>query len=54
MTELSALSGNLQTLQNVTVASPDNCTSPDFCWTMGNITWTLMNVTETEYISKCK
>ncbi|KAJ7396455.1 hypothetical protein BTVI_145274 [Pitangus sulphuratus] len=42
------------TLQNVTVPFPENCTSLDFCWTDGNTTWTLKNVTETDYISKCQ
>ncbi|NWS93972.1 NPT2B protein, partial [Mionectes macconnelli] len=42
------------TLQNVTVAFPENCTSTDFCWTDGNTTWTLQNVTETDYITKCQ
>ncbi|PKU32113.1 sodium-dependent phosphate transport protein 2b [Limosa lapponica baueri] len=40
------------TLQNVTIPPSENCTSPEFCWTEGNTTWTLKNVTETEYISK--
>uniref|UniRef100_A0A803W329 Sodium-dependent phosphate transport protein 2B n=1 Tax=Ficedula albicollis TaxID=59894 RepID=A0A803W329_FICAL len=42
------------TLQNVTIPPSENCTSPDFCWTEGNTTWTLKNITETEYISKCQ
>ncbi|KAF4788272.1 Sodium-dependent phosphate transport protein 2B [Turdus rufiventris] len=42
------------TLQNVTIPPSENCTSPDFCWTEGNVTWTLKNITETEYISKCQ
>ncbi|GAB0188240.1 sodium-dependent phosphate transport protein 2B [Grus japonensis] len=42
------------TLQNVTIPPSENCTSPDLCWTEGNTTWTLKNVTETEYISKCR
>ncbi|RVE76429.1 hypothetical protein OJAV_G00007740 [Oryzias javanicus] len=40
-------------LQNVTVPGPQNCTSPDFCWTEGNITTTLKNVSETYNIKRC-
>ncbi|KAM8971356.1 sodium-dependent phosphate transport protein 2B [Sarcophilus harrisii] len=43
-----------ETLRNVTVPSPENCTSPSFCWTNGNMTWTLMNTTYEENIAKCK
>ncbi|XP_051821865.1 sodium-dependent phosphate transport protein 2B-like [Antechinus flavipes] len=43
-----------ETLSNVTVPSPENCTSPSFCWTNGNMTWTLMNMTYEENIAKCK
>ncbi|XP_051821871.1 sodium-dependent phosphate transport protein 2B-like [Antechinus flavipes] len=43
-----------QTLSNVTVPSPENCTSPSFCWTNGNTTWTLMNITYKQNIAKCK
>ncbi|XP_007496708.1 sodium-dependent phosphate transport protein 2B-like isoform X2 [Monodelphis domestica] len=39
---------------NVTVPSPENCTSPTLCWTEGNMTWTLMNTTYEENIAKCK
>ncbi|XP_015272244.1 PREDICTED: sodium-dependent phosphate transport protein 2B [Gekko japonicus] len=39
--------------QNVTVPSPENCTSPDLCWLDGNSTWTLKNYSNTEYIKKC-
>ncbi|XP_051821555.1 sodium-dependent phosphate transport protein 2B-like [Antechinus flavipes] len=42
------------TLSNVTVPSPENCTSPSFCWTNGNTTWTLMNTTYKQNIAKCK
>ncbi|NXN81768.1 NPT2B protein, partial [Bombycilla garrulus] len=42
------------TLQNVTIPPSENCTSPDFCWSEGNTTWTLKNITETDYISKCQ
>ncbi|XP_044538346.1 sodium-dependent phosphate transport protein 2B-like [Gracilinanus agilis] len=42
------------TLSNVTVPSPENCTSPTLCWTEGNMTWTLMNTTYEENIEKCK
>ncbi|XP_062407301.1 solute carrier family 34 member 2a [Sardina pilchardus] len=41
------------TLQNVTVDSPLNCTSPLHCWTDGNLTWTLKNVSEIINIKKC-
>ncbi|XP_054855987.1 sodium-dependent phosphate transport protein 2B isoform X2 [Eublepharis macularius] len=39
--------------ENYTVPSPENCTSPDLCWTAGNLTWTLKNYSNTEYIKKC-
>ncbi|XP_078266877.1 sodium-dependent phosphate transport protein 2B-like [Rhinoraja longicauda] len=39
--------------KNVTVPSPVNCTSPEFCWTDGNNTLTLKNISETIYIHKC-
>ncbi|XP_020847990.1 sodium-dependent phosphate transport protein 2B-like [Phascolarctos cinereus] len=42
------------TLSNVTVPSPENCTSPSLCWTDGNMTWTLMNTTYEKNIAKCK
>ncbi|XP_074129138.1 sodium-dependent phosphate transport protein 2B-like [Sminthopsis crassicaudata] len=42
------------TFSNVTVPSPENCTSPSFCWTNGNTTWTLMNTTYKQNIAKCK
>ncbi|KYO45837.1 sodium-dependent phosphate transport protein 2B [Alligator mississippiensis] len=42
------------TLQNVTIPPSENCTSPDLCWTSGNITWTIKNITEVDYIEKCK
>ncbi|XP_001367079.1 sodium-dependent phosphate transport protein 2B isoform X2 [Monodelphis domestica] len=41
-------------LSNVTVPSPENCTSPTLCWTEGNMTWTLMNTTYEKNIEKCK
>ncbi|KAL2089523.1 hypothetical protein ACEWY4_014211 [Coilia grayii] len=41
-------------LENVTVPGPANCTSPDLCWTEGNITTTLKNVSETINVAKCK
>ncbi|XP_023654105.1 sodium-dependent phosphate transport protein 2B-like [Paramormyrops kingsleyae] len=41
------------TLQNVTVLSIENCTSPEFCWVTGNLTWTLKNVSETVNLKKC-
>ncbi|XP_056658462.1 sodium-dependent phosphate transport protein 2B-like isoform X2 [Monodelphis domestica] len=40
------------TLSNVTVPSPENCTSPTLCWTEGNMTWTLMNTTYEKNIAK--
>ncbi|XP_010606777.1 sodium-dependent phosphate transport protein 2B isoform X1 [Fukomys damarensis] len=42
------------TEQNVTVPSPENCTSSSLCWTDGAFTWTLKNVTQQENIAKCK
>uniref|UniRef100_A0A8C6QAC7 Sodium-dependent phosphate transport protein 2B n=2 Tax=Nannospalax galili TaxID=1026970 RepID=A0A8C6QAC7_NANGA len=39
---------------NVTVPSPDNCTSSSLCWMDGNQTWTIQNVTNVENIAKCK
>ncbi|KAM4603381.1 solute carrier family 34 member 2a [Polymixia lowei] len=41
------------TLMNVTVPGPENCTSPSHCW-VGNLTFTLKNVSETYYLQKCK
>ncbi|XP_007496691.1 sodium-dependent phosphate transport protein 2B-like isoform X11 [Monodelphis domestica] len=41
------------TFSNVTVPSPENCTSPTLCWTEGNITWTLKNRTYQQNIAKC-
>lgn len=40
--------------ENVTVPSPDNCTSPSYCWTDGVQTWTIQNVTQKENIAKCQ
>ncbi|XP_061440272.1 sodium-dependent phosphate transport protein 2B isoform X2 [Rhineura floridana] len=45
-TELTAL--------NVTIPPSENCTSPDLCWTDGNLTWTIKNVSTTENIKKCQ
>ncbi|KAM5271714.1 sodium-dependent phosphate transport protein 2B [Ctenodactylus gundi] len=42
------------TEMNVTVPSPDNCTTPSLCWTDGAHTWTIKNVTYQENIAKCK
>ncbi|XP_021066601.1 sodium-dependent phosphate transport protein 2B [Mus pahari] len=42
------------TEKNVTVPSPDNCTSPSYCWTDGLQTWTIQNVTQKENIAKCQ
>ncbi|XP_044537685.1 sodium-dependent phosphate transport protein 2B-like [Gracilinanus agilis] len=41
------------TLTNVTVPSPENCTSPTLCWTEGYMTWTLMNKTYEYPVEKC-
>lgn len=43
-----------QTERNVTVPSPENCTSPSLCWTDGLYTWTIKNVTYKENIAKCE
>ena len=42
------------TQMNVTIPSPDNCTSPSHCWTNGIQTWTIQNVTHRESIAKCQ
>ncbi|XP_037386219.1 sodium-dependent phosphate transport protein 2B-like [Talpa occidentalis] len=42
------------TQKNVTVPSPENCTSPSLCWTVGVSTWTTKNVTNKENIAKCQ
>uniref|UniRef100_A0A8D0L9B5 Sodium-dependent phosphate transport protein 2B n=1 Tax=Sphenodon punctatus TaxID=8508 RepID=A0A8D0L9B5_SPHPU len=45
------------TITNVTtmnVTTSENCTSPDLCWTNGNLTWTIKNTSTTENIQKCK
>ncbi|XP_065261389.1 sodium-dependent phosphate transport protein 2B [Emys orbicularis] len=42
------------TMQNVTIPASENCTSPDLCWTDGNLTWTIKNVSLTENIQKCQ
>uniref|UniRef100_A0A8C9VR11 Sodium-dependent phosphate transport protein 2B n=1 Tax=Scleropages formosus TaxID=113540 RepID=A0A8C9VR11_SCLFO len=42
------------TTTNVTVPGQDNCTSIEFCWTDGNVTWTLMNVTKKINLERCK
>lgn len=42
------------TEMNVTVPSPENCTSPALCWTDGSDTWTIKNVTYEENIEKCR
>ncbi|XP_062964429.1 sodium-dependent phosphate transport protein 2B [Cynocephalus volans] len=42
------------TQMNVTVPSPDNCTSPSLCWTDGVHTWTIKNETYVENIAKCR
>ncbi|XP_047655287.1 sodium-dependent phosphate transport protein 2B [Phacochoerus africanus] len=40
--------------KNVTVPSPENCTSPSLCWTDGLYTWTMSNISHKENIAKCK
>uniref|UniRef100_A0A8C2WMZ8 Solute carrier family 34 member 2a n=1 Tax=Cyclopterus lumpus TaxID=8103 RepID=A0A8C2WMZ8_CYCLU len=42
------------TLMNVTVPGPENCTSPSLCWLDGNYTFTLKNISETYNVEKCK
>lgn len=42
------------TLQNVTIPPSENCTSSELCWSEGNVTWTMKNISETEYITKCR
>ncbi|KAF3687587.1 Sodium-dependent phosphate transport protein 2B [Channa argus] len=44
----------IQTLMNVTVPGPENCTSPSLCWVVGNYIFTLKNISETYNIHKCK
>ncbi|XP_060044616.1 sodium-dependent phosphate transport protein 2B-like [Erinaceus europaeus] len=39
---------------NVTVPTPENCTSPSLCWTDGLKTWTINNVTHKENLEKCQ
>ncbi|MBN3274054.1 NPT2B protein, partial [Polyodon spathula] len=41
------------TENNVTVPGVANCTSAIACWTDGNFTWTLKNVSEKMYLDKC-
>ncbi|XP_066576091.1 solute carrier family 34 member 2b [Amia ocellicauda] len=41
------------TEMNVTVPGIDNCTSPSLCWTDGNLTWTLKNISEKFNLEKC-
>ncbi|KAK1175618.1 sodium-dependent phosphate transport protein 2B-like [Acipenser oxyrinchus oxyrinchus] len=41
------------TEKNVTVPGVANCTSAIDCWTDGNFTWTLKNVSETINLEKC-
>uniref|UniRef100_A0A4W3ICD7 Sodium-dependent phosphate transport protein 2B n=1 Tax=Callorhinchus milii TaxID=7868 RepID=A0A4W3ICD7_CALMI len=41
------------TESNVTVPSEANCTSLEWCWSDGNTTWTLKNITETLNLEKC-
>ncbi|XP_053433624.1 sodium-dependent phosphate transport protein 2B-like [Nycticebus coucang] len=42
------------TQMNVTVPSPENCTSPLLGWMNGTHTWTIKNVTHQEKIAKCQ
>ncbi|XP_044537688.1 sodium-dependent phosphate transport protein 2B-like [Gracilinanus agilis] len=42
------------TFSNVSVSSPENCTSLSLCWTEGNMTWTLIRITYKQNITKCK
>ncbi|KAM9678562.1 sodium-dependent phosphate transport protein 2B-like [Trichechus inunguis] len=42
------------TEMNVTVPSPENCTSPSLCFTDGLQFWTTKNVTYKENIAKCQ
>ncbi|XP_049742355.1 sodium-dependent phosphate transport protein 2B-like [Elephas maximus indicus] len=42
------------TEMNVTVPSPENCTSPSLCFTDGFQFWTMKNVTYKENIAKCQ
>nr|XP_020848001.1 sodium-dependent phosphate transport protein 2B-like isoform X2 [Phascolarctos cinereus] len=44
----------VQALSNVTVPSRDSCTSPNLCWTDGNMTWTLMHIVYEKNLKKCK
>ncbi|XP_043828150.1 sodium-dependent phosphate transport protein 2B-like [Dromiciops gliroides] len=41
------------TISNVTIPSPENCTSPRLCWTDGNMTWTLINISYKKNVEKC-
>lgn len=43
-----------QTLMNVTVPGPENCTSPSLCWVDGDSTITLKNISNTYNEEKCK
>lgn len=43
-----------QSAVNVTVPAPENCTSPSMCWTDGNYTFTLKNISQTYNIKKCE
>ena len=43
-----------QSLSVVQVPGPENCTSPSYCWSDGNDTYTLKNVTNTFNIAKCE
>ncbi|XP_053433993.1 sodium-dependent phosphate transport protein 2B-like [Nycticebus coucang] len=42
------------TQMNVTIPSPENCTSSSLCWMNGTHTWTIKNVTHQENIDKCQ
>ncbi|XP_061883307.1 solute carrier family 34 member 2a [Entelurus aequoreus] len=44
---------NMSTV-NVTVPGPDNCTSQSACWSEGNMTVTLKNISRTYGVKKCE
>lgn len=43
----------VQTLINVTVPGPENCTSESLCWVDGNNGVTMINISETYKLQKC-
>ncbi|ETE61467.1 Sodium-dependent phosphate transport protein 2B, partial [Ophiophagus hannah] len=42
------------TALNMTIPASENCTSSDLCWTKENMTWTVKNLSDTQYLEKCK